>query len=125
MEKWLQIKIRGKIHNKFWQNQVLTTLKSDEDKEIIRLAAAKGFLNLASINEYIKFITPQHFHKLAFTIQDPSLTVRTKFASSLNKKLKTSKLPLNYLSIFGLAGAESNRSLLSTVNFSFFFSNFL
>ncbi|XP_077983606.1 sister chromatid cohesion protein PDS5 homolog A-like isoform X2 [Glandiceps talaboti] len=79
---------------------------SPAEKSRLRLAAGCALLKLAMEPCYADIITLDQFYVLALLINDECYQVRQRFAAKLQKGLLTLRLPLQYLSIFGLCAKD-------------------
>ncbi|KAK7301357.1 hypothetical protein RJT34_12220 [Clitoria ternatea] len=73
----------------------------ENDKDHIRLAAAKGILRLA--RKWDLNITPEIFRLVILIVKDSSSFVRSTFLSKTQKLLKEHRLPIRFACAFALA----------------------
>eukprot|EP00794_Sanderia_malayensis_P007437 gene7437-8259_t len=82
---------------------------STKDKTRLRLAAAKGMINLVQDSNYADVITREQYQQLALTMKDSCYDVREKFAFKIHSGLGTLKLPLDYLAFFMLSATDQTK----------------
>ncbi|OHW95057.1 spo76 protein [Colletotrichum incanum] len=84
-------------------------------KSRLRLLAAQLLLKLCTIKHFDDFLTPADFNRLAFTAQDPHLSVRRGFIEKLQKYLVQGKLRARFYTIVFLTAFEPSADLKQRV----------
>lgn len=82
---------------------------SESEKSRLRSVCGNQLIKLAQENCFKPLVTAEYFHVLSRLIIDPVTNVRDIVIKKLSRGLKSSKLPIYYMSIFVLSGLDSNR----------------
>lgn len=82
---------------------------SEAEKSRMRSICGSQLIKLAQESCFKPLITAEFFHVLARLIIDPVTNVRDLIIKKLHRGLKSSKLPIYYMSIFALCGFDVNR----------------
>jgi hypothetical protein len=95
--------------------QSLSTSSSDSEtiteaeKSRLRSTCGSKLIKLAQENSFKPLITAEYFHTLARLIIDPVTNVRDVIVKKLNRGLRSTKLPIYYMSIFALSGLDTSK----------------
>ncbi|KAJ0166467.1 Sister chromatid cohesion protein pds5 [Colletotrichum tanaceti] len=87
----------------------------DHHKSRLRLLAAQLLLKLCTVKHFDDFLTPADFNRLAFTAQDPHISVRRGFIEKLQKYLVQGKLRARFYTIVFLTAFEPTADLKQRV----------
>ena len=82
---------------------------SEAEKSRVRCICGSQLIKLAQESCFKPLITAEFFHVLARLIIDPVTNVRDLIIKKLHRGLKSSRLPIYYMSMFALCGFDSNR----------------